>query len=110
MVDREAQKLDDKLKRDFTSEELDRKAVTDITEIKCKAGKLFLSAVFDCFNLMVLGLSWIPVNTAPDAPTARHTAPHKNGGEPHLTKKTKIYGIITLRTKVRQNNGGIPKW
>ena len=53
MVDREAQKLDDKLKRDFTSEELDRKAVTDITEIKCKAGKLFLSAVFDCFNLMV---------------------------------------------------------
>ena len=23
------------------------------------------------------------VNTAPDAPTARHTAPHKNGGEPH---------------------------
>ena len=50
------------------------------------------------------------VNTAPDAPTARHTAPHKNGGEPHFTKKTKIYGIITLRTKMRQNNGGIPKW
>ena len=23
------------------------------------------------------------VNTAPDAPTAWHTAPHKNGGEPH---------------------------
>ena len=50
------------------------------------------------------------VNTAPDAPTARHTAPHKNGGKSHLTKKTKIYGIITLRTKMRQNNGGIPKW
>ena len=46
----------------------------------------------------------------PGCPTARHTAPHKNGGEPHLTKKTKIYGIIALRTKMRQNNGGIPKW
>ena len=25
----------------------------------------------------------LPVSTVPDAPTARHTAPHKNGGEPH---------------------------
>ena len=38
------------------------------------------------------------------------TNSNKNGGEPHLSKKTKIYGIITLCTKVRQNNGGIPKW
>ena len=28
------------------------------------------------------------VNTVPDAPTARHTAPHKNGGEPHQKSDT----------------------
>ena len=56
-ADREAQKSDDKLKRDFTAEDPDRKAVTDITEIKCKDGKLYVSAIFDCFDLMVLGLS-----------------------------------------------------
>ena len=56
-ADREAQKSDDKLKRDFTAEAPDRKAVTDITEIKCKDGKLYVSALFDCFDLMVLGLS-----------------------------------------------------
>lgn len=55
-ADREAQKSDDKLKRDFTAEAPDRKAVTDITEIKCKDGKLYVSAIFDCFDLMVLGL------------------------------------------------------
>lgn len=56
-ADREAQKSDDKLKRDFTAKAPDLKAVTDITEIKCKDGKLYVSAIFDCFDLMVLGLS-----------------------------------------------------
>ena len=46
----------------------------------------------------------------PECPNCTLKSPTKNGGEPHLTKKTKIYGIITLRTKMRQNNGGIPKW
>ena len=55
--DREAQKSDDKLKRNFSAEAPDTKAVTDITEIKGKDGKLYVSAVFDCFDLMVLGLA-----------------------------------------------------
>ena len=29
----------------------------DITEIKAKDGKLYVSAIFDCFNAAVLGLS-----------------------------------------------------
>lgn len=33
------------------------KCVTDITEIKAKDGKLYVSAVFDCFDAVVLGLS-----------------------------------------------------
>ena len=49
--------LHNQVDRVFTAEDPDRKAVTDITEIKCKDGKLYVSAIFDCFDLMVLGLS-----------------------------------------------------
>ena len=49
--DREAQKSDDKLKRDFSAEAPDTKAVTDITEVKGKDGKgVFLfKAMFRIF-------------------------------------------------------------
>ena len=56
-ADREARKSDDLLKRDFTSGEPLRKCVTDITEIKAKDGKLYVSAIFDCFDSAVLGLA-----------------------------------------------------
>ena len=32
------------------------KCVTDITELKAKDGKLYVSAIFDCVDLSVLGL------------------------------------------------------
>ena len=50
-------KSDDLLKRDFTSAKPLRKCVTDITEIKAKDGKLYVSAIFDCFDAVVLGLA-----------------------------------------------------
>ena len=56
-ADKEAQKSDDLLKRDFTAEKPLEKAVTDITEIAGNNGKLYVSAYFDCFNLEVLGLA-----------------------------------------------------
>jgi transposase InsO family protein len=56
-ADKEAQKSDNLLNQDFKSEKPYEKAVTDITEIPCKDGKLYVSAVFDCFNNEVLGLS-----------------------------------------------------
>lgn len=56
-ADREARKSDDLLKRDFTSAEPLRKCVTDITEIKAKDDKLYVSAIFDCFDAVVLGLA-----------------------------------------------------
>ena len=56
-ADREARKSDDLLKRDFASVEPLKKCVTDITEIKAKDGKLYVSAIFDCFDAAVLGLS-----------------------------------------------------
>lgn len=56
-ADREARKSDDLLKRDFRSDEPLKKCVTDITEIKAKDGKLYVSAIFDCFDSGVLGLA-----------------------------------------------------
>ena len=56
-ADREARKSDDLLKRDFRSNEPLKKCVTDITEIKAKDGKLYVSAIFDCFDSGVLGLA-----------------------------------------------------
>lgn len=56
-ADREAQKSDDLLKRDFTAEKPCEKCVTDITEVTANDGKLYVSADFDCFDAMVLGLA-----------------------------------------------------
>ena len=56
-ADKNARKSDDLLKRDFRSERPLEKCVTDITEIPAKDEKLYVSAIFDCFDLSVLGLS-----------------------------------------------------
>ena len=56
-ADKEARKSDDLLKRGFISDKPFEKCVTDITEIKAKDGKLYVSAIFDCFNSEVLGLA-----------------------------------------------------
>ena len=52
-ADREARKLDDLLKRDFSVEKPLEKCVTDITERKAKDGRPYVSAIFDCFDLTV---------------------------------------------------------
>ena len=44
-------------KRDFQAEKPFSKCVTDITEIKANNGKLYVSAVFDCFDSSVVGLA-----------------------------------------------------
>lgn len=56
-ADREARKSDDLLKRDFRATRPLEKTVMDITEIKAKDGKLYVSAIFDCHDSAVLGLS-----------------------------------------------------
>ena len=56
-ADREAQKAGNLLKRDFSAEKPLIKCVTDITEIKARDGKLYVSAVFDCFDSSVVGLA-----------------------------------------------------
>ena len=56
-ADREARKSDDLLKRDFHTEKPLTKCVTDITEIKGSDGKLYVSAIFDCYDSSVIGLA-----------------------------------------------------
>ena len=48
---------DDLLKRDFTADAPLQKCVTDITEIPAKDGKLYVSAIFDCYDLLPVGLA-----------------------------------------------------
>ena len=55
--DWKARTSDDPLKRDFFAEKPLEKCVTDITEIKAKDGKSHVLAIFDCFDLSVLGLA-----------------------------------------------------
>ena len=56
-ADRLAQKSDDLLRRDFYADRPLKKAVTDISEVKANDGKLYVSAIFDCFDLMPLGIA-----------------------------------------------------
>ena len=57
-ADREARKSDDLLKRDFKADKPFSKCVTDITEVKTKNGKLYVSAIFDCYDLTAAGCRW----------------------------------------------------
>lgn len=52
-----AQLAQDLVKRDFTSDTPNTKWLTDITEMKCKDGKLYLCAVLDCFDASIVGFS-----------------------------------------------------
>ena len=56
-ADRNARKSEDKLKRNFKSDKLLEKCVTDITETKGNDDKLYVSAIFDCFDVTVLGVA-----------------------------------------------------
>lgn len=56
-ADKESRKSDDLLKRDFKADKPCEKCVTDITEFKACDGKLYTSAIFDCFDVNVLGLA-----------------------------------------------------
>ena len=55
--DKNARKSDDLIKRDFSAEKPLEKCITDMTEIKAAAGKLYVSAIVDCYDLSVLGLA-----------------------------------------------------
>lgn len=55
-ADKEAQKSENLIKQDFTAEEPNVKWLSDITEIPCADGKLYVAPVFDCFDGAIVGL------------------------------------------------------
>lgn len=56
-ADKNTQKSDDLIKRNFTAEKPNEKWVSDITEVKTLDGKLYISGVLDCFDNSIVGLS-----------------------------------------------------
>lgn len=53
----EIQDRENLVKRNFKAEKPLQKLLSDITEIQCYDGKLYLSAVFDCFNGEILSIA-----------------------------------------------------
>ncbi|MFC3341375.1 DDE-type integrase/transposase/recombinase [Paenibacillus abyssi] len=55
--DAAAQKSENLSRRDFKSSVPNQKWLSDITEVPCSDGKLYLSAVLDCFNGEIVGVA-----------------------------------------------------
>lgn len=55
--DRAAQKSENLINQDFSAQKPNQKWLSDVTEIPCLDGKLYLSAVFDCYDGAIVGLS-----------------------------------------------------
>ena len=53
----EIQERENLIKRNFKAEKPLRKLLSDITEIQCYDGKLYLSAVLDCYNGEILSIA-----------------------------------------------------
>jgi transposase InsO family protein len=56
-ADKKAQKPDNLLCQDFTARKPNEKWLTDITEIQCADGKLYIAPVFDCFGGEIISLA-----------------------------------------------------
>jgi transposase InsO family protein len=55
-ADKEAQKSENLIKQDFTATRPNEKWLTDITEVNCSDGKLYVAPIFDCFDGAIVGL------------------------------------------------------
>lgn len=55
--DAEAQKSENLIQRDFSASTPNEKWLSDITEVPCSDGRLYLSAVLDCFNGEIVGIA-----------------------------------------------------
>ena len=55
-ADIEAQKAENLIQRDFSAERPYEKLLTDITEVQCADGKLYVSPIMDCFSGEIIAL------------------------------------------------------
>jgi len=56
-ADKKAQRPDNILSQDFTASKPNEKWLTDITEIHCANGKLYIAPIFDCFGGEIISLA-----------------------------------------------------
>lgn len=56
-ADKRAQRPENLLKRDFTASQPNEKWLTDITQVPCSNGKLYIAPIFDCFGGEIISLS-----------------------------------------------------
>ena len=54
-ADSEAQRAENLIQQDFTADAPNCKWLTDITEVPCKDGKLYLTPIMDCYDGMIVG-------------------------------------------------------
>lgn len=55
--DAAAQKSENIIQRDFTATAPNQKWLTDITEVQCSDGKLYVAPILDCYNGEIVGLA-----------------------------------------------------
>ena len=55
-ADTAAQDRENLIKRDFNADKPLKKLLTDITEVQCSDGKLYVSPILDCFNGEIIAL------------------------------------------------------
>ena len=56
-ADAEAQKSENLINQDFSANSPNEKWLSDITEVQCSDGKLYVAPVMDCFDGAIVGLS-----------------------------------------------------
>ena len=81
-ADPKAQKSEDLVNRDFTSEHPGTKWFTDITEFACKDGKTYLCGILDGFDSGLLGFSMADHMRAELCTSALMNAANRYGYEP----------------------------
>ena len=52
----EIQEKENLIKQDFTSDQPYQKLLTDISQLSCRDGKLYISPIMDCFNVEIISL------------------------------------------------------
>ena len=56
-ADKKAMRPQNLLKRNFTAKAPNEKWLTDISQVQCKDGKLYIASVFDCFGGEIISLA-----------------------------------------------------
>lgn len=116
-AERNARKSDDLLKRDFTADAPAQKCITDITEIKGKDGKLYISGIFDCYDIAVLGLAMDTnmkatlcvrtlANACMNCPELRDAIVHSDRGSQYTSKEYRdAIGLYGIRQSMNSDGG-----